>query len=99
MLRLHGSYQLDQLSKRQVGMKIMKVLLREHNEFTQYDRDDVVVIISNLHCCSWLHAAATIIFIFTFLLSHFLSSFVCTVRKWISGGSCCSYFQNAPITS
>lgn len=31
MLRLHGSYQIDQLSKREVGMKIMKVLLHEYN--------------------------------------------------------------------
>lgn len=50
MLRLHGSYQLDQLSNREVCMKIMKVLLHEHNEFTQYVSDDVVII-SNLHCC------------------------------------------------
>jgi len=33
MLRLHGSYQLDQLSKREVGMTIMKILLYERDEF------------------------------------------------------------------
>lgn len=33
MLRLHGSYQLDQLSKREVGMKIMKNLFYESDEY------------------------------------------------------------------
>lgn len=40
MLRLHGSYQLDQLSSREVGMKILKILLHKRDEFAQYERDE-----------------------------------------------------------
>lgn len=40
MLRLHGSYQLDQLSSREVGMKILKILLHERDKFAQYERDE-----------------------------------------------------------
>jgi len=36
MLRLHGSYQLDQLSNREVGMTIMKMLLYEQDEFGSF---------------------------------------------------------------
>lgn len=46
MLRLHGSYQLDQLSNREVGMKIMKMLLYERDEFAQFSFGNFIVCIS-----------------------------------------------------
>jgi len=43
MLRLHGSYQLDQLSNREVGQTIMKMLLYERDEFRQFCFSNFVV--------------------------------------------------------